>query len=65
MPPNMQEVENEHPLMFLHEKKYNPKLKPLRRAGIRKPTMFWPELLILKLYVKKVYWADKLTVEYD
>jgi len=45
--------------------KCNPKLKPLMKAGIRKPLIFWSELLIIQLYVKKVYWSENLTVEYD
>ena len=39
-----------------------PKLKPLLKAGIRKPYLFWSELLIIQLHVKKVTWSNELTV---
>lgn len=38
------------------------KLKPLRKGGIRKPYLFWSELIMIKLNVKKVTWSNELTV---
>jgi hypothetical protein len=48
--------------MILSDSTHRPKLKPLRKGTIRKPYLFWSELLIFKLHVKKVTWSNELTI---
>jgi len=65
----MTQMNNRLEQMILCESTHNSsvkyKLKPLKKAGIRKPCMFWPELFLLNLYEKRVSWCDQLTVEYE
>ena len=58
----MSQIANRAEQMILSESSQRFKLKPLRKGGIRKPYLFWSELIMFKLHVKKVTWSNELTI---